>query len=140
MFNQRLLFMVLTGFFSLVIPLVPYAETEKISMPPRLTLNELPPAVLVAYPLGVVNQQAAFSHHGSAHRRLTLPNGNEGWIFNVGDKGWHRTYTLVFDANGMVSDVLYYDHSKHSDSGLSALQLQSKRLVVGGPQTGSGPK
>lgn len=140
MYKQRLMVSVLAGLVSIMLPLASYAETQTLPMPPRFTLKELPPSVLAAYPLGVINQQAAFSHHGSAHRRITLPNGNEGWVYNVGDKEWHRTYTLVFKPDGTVGDVLYYDHSKHSDAGLSALQLQSKRLIVGGPRTGPGPR
>lgn len=114
-------------------------NAKKPTMPQRFTLNAKPQEVLTSYPLGVISQQIAFSHHGAAHRRLTLPNGNKAWVYNIGDKEWHRTYTLVFDSKDRVSDVLYYDHAKYAERGLTALQLQSRSLIVGGTRTGPGP-
>lgn len=115
------------------------AEAKKPVIPQRFTLNASPQEVLMSYPLDSISRQIAFSHHGSAHRRIKLSNGNQAWVYNVGEKEWHRTYTLVFNDKEFVTDVLYYDHAKHADTGLSALQLQSKPLIVGGPRTGPGP-
>lgn len=107
-------------------------------MPPTFELNADPKTVLSTYPLGSIPQQAAFSHHGGAHRAVTLSNGSTGWIYNVGGKEWHRTYTLVFDRQRMVSDVLYYDRGKRG-GGLSALVLQSREAVFGAGGLGPPP-
>ncbi|HID50192.1 MAG TPA: hypothetical protein EYP40_11395 [Chromatiales bacterium] len=139
MYTRRLVYLFLAGLGAAVMPMPAYSESETLPMPPRFTQNALPATVLLAYPLGMIDHQAAFSHHGSAHRRLTMPNGNEGWVFNIGDKEWHRTYTLVFKQDGTVGDVLYHDHSRYSETGLSALLLQSKGRIVDGPRTAPGP-
>jgi hypothetical protein len=115
------------------------------SMPPSFSEQNEPETVLRAYPLGVTTKQAAFSHHGKALRTLILPNGKEGWVYEVGGKQAHtyqhptsekhtvyeagpgngvRTYTLVFDDKGVVIDVLYNEKGRHD--GLTALQVQRK--------------
>ena len=53
-------------------------------MPPSFSEQNEPEMVLRAYPLGVTTKQAAFSHHGKALRTLILPNGKEGWVYEVG--------------------------------------------------------
>lgn len=114
-------------------------------MPPSFSEQNEPEMVLRAYPLGVTTKQAAFSHHGKALRTLILPNGKEGWVYEVGGKqaqtyqhstrGKHtvyeagpgngvRTYTLVFDDKAVVIDVLYNEQGRHD--GLTALQVQRK--------------
>ncbi len=110
----------------------------QMAMPPTFDLNADPKTVLGSYPLGVIAQQAAFSHHGGAHRTITLPNGRTGWLYNVGEREWHRSYTLVFDRQQTVSDVLYYDHGRRG-GGLSALVLQSRRAVLGAGRLGPPP-
>lgn len=127
-----------------------------LPMPPAFTAQADPQTVLGAYPLTAITKQAAFSHHGQALRSVTLPNGKEGWIYEVGivqartyqnprgeqrsvreaETGYGlRSYTLVFDERGVVSDVLYHEQGPHD--GLTALQVQ---LRGGGkaPPTGSG--
>jgi hypothetical protein len=117
------------------------------SMPPSFSEQNEPETVLRAYPLGVTTKQAAFSHHGKAVRTLILPNGKEGWVYEVGgkqaktyqhptqEKKKHtvhetepgngvRNYTLVFDDRGVVIDVLYNEQGRHD--GLTALQVQRK--------------
>lgn len=115
------------------------------TMPPSLSEQNEPETVLRAYPLGVTTKQAAFSHHGKALRTLILPNGKEGWVYEVGGKQAQtyqhptrekhtvyeagpgngvRTYTLVFDDKGVVIDVLYNEKGRHD--GLTALQVQRK--------------
>ncbi len=119
----------------------------KLSMPPNFSEQAGPETVLRAYPLGVITKQAAFIHHGKAVRTLILPNGKEGWVYEVGgkqaktyqhptkEKQKHtvyetepgngvRTYTLVFDNKGVVIDVLYNEQGRHD--GLTALQVQRK--------------
>lgn len=117
----------------------------QLSMPPSFTEQVKPETVLRAYPLGVITKQAAFSHHGKALRTLILPNGKEGWVYEVGGKQAQtyqhptrekhtvyeagpgngvRTYTLVFDDKGVVIDVLYNEKGRHD--GLTALQVQRK--------------
>jgi len=101
-------------------------EAATPSMPPAFNLTMDAQAALGFYPLGVIDKQAAFSHHGKAHRFVTLPNGKEGWIYeyhldrNLG----HRTFTLVFGEKGMVIDVLYNEPGPFD--GLSALQVQRR--------------
>lgn len=122
------------------------ADPQTLPMPPEFSSNADPSALLRSYPLGGITKQAAFSHHGKAHRTITLPNGMEGWVYEVGgtrheniyispdgekrsvmetSKGSRvRTYILVFDSRGTVSDVLYKENGRHD--GLTALQLQLK--------------
>lgn len=116
-----------------------------LPMPPSFTDEVAPETVLRTYPLGVITKQAAFSHHGKAVRNLTLPNGKEGWVYETGGKqsktyqhptkqmqtvyesglgNGVRIYTLEFDENGVVIDVLYNEQGRHD--GLTALQEQRK--------------
>lgn len=117
----------------------------QLPMPPNFSGQLEPEEALRAYPLGVINKQAAFSHHGKALRILILPNGKEGWLYEVGVKQARiyqqasrgkqtvyeagpdnraSTYTLVFDNKDMVIDVLYNENGRHD--GLTALQEQRK--------------
>jgi hypothetical protein len=116
-------------------------QAGQLPMPPSFTGQMEPETILRAYPLGVITKQAAFSYHGKAVHTLILPNGKEGWAYEVRDKQARtyqhptgekhtvyetgpddgvRTYTLVFDDKGVVIDVLY----RHD--GLTALQAQRK--------------
>lgn len=120
-------------------------QVVKLPMPPAFTGQVAPEKILRTYPLGSITKQAAFIHHGKAIRTLTLPNGKEGWVYEVeikqartyrhptkeketvyetvpGDRV--STYTLVFDDKGVVIDVLYNEQGRHD--GLTALQEQSK--------------
>jgi hypothetical protein len=120
-------------------------HTAPFPMPPSFTDEVAPEVVLRTYPLGVITKQAAFSHHGKAVHTLILPNGKEGWVYEVGDKqaktyqhpttkkhtvyetgpGYGvRIYTLEFDDKGVVIDVLYNEQGRHD--GLTALQMQRK--------------
>lgn len=110
-----------------------------VPMPPVFNLSADPEEVLRTYPLGQITRQAAFSHHGPANSVLVLPNGKEGWLYDVEKQGLHRTYTLVFDDKNLVIDVLYYDHARFSKYGLSALQVQSVQTRTQEPALGSGP-
>lgn len=118
-----------------------------LPMPPSFTDELAPEVVLRTYPLGVITKQAAFSHHGKAVRTLILPNGKEGWVYEVGGKQAQtyqhpnptkerhtvyetgpgngvRLYTLEFDDKGVVIDVLYNEQGRHD--GLTAVQAQRK--------------
>ena len=127
------------------------------TMPPSFSEQNEPETVLRAYPLGVTTKQAAFSHHGKALRTLILPNGKEGWVYQVGGKqaqtSQHptsekqtvyeagpgidvRTYTLMFDDKGVVIDVLYNEKGRHD--GLTALQVQRKVRGDGTPRKDEG--
>lgn len=121
-----------------------FAQSATLPMPPTFGADASVEQVLRAYPLGVITKQAAFSHHGTAHREIKLPNGLEGWIYDVGGvpkavsyvnpagkkqtvkktEASHetRSYTLVFDTRGVVIDVLYNEKGPHD--GLTALSLQ----------------
>lgn len=116
------------------------AHQTTLPKPPMFTLNEKPERVLASYPLGVIDQNAAFSHHGKAHKEFVLVNGREAWLYDVGEKEWHRTYTLVFGKDGKVIDVLYFDHGRHEKYGLTALQVQSKGQRTDEPSIAPGPQ
>lgn len=116
------------------------AQPGTLPMPPGFTLDADPEKTLAAYPLGVIHKDAAFVHHGKANKELVLPNGKTGWLYDVGDQEWHRSYTLVFGDDGTVSDVLYYDHGRFSKHGLSALQIQSVEPRTKGPALAPGPQ
>lgn len=107
------------------------AEQKYLPMPPSFSAETDPEAALRKYPLGVITKQAAFSHHGQATRTVTLPNGNEGWVYQVGEGRGLRTYTLVFNESGVVTDVLY--NARDHYNGLTALQLQAQAGQVLGP-------
>jgi len=115
------------------------AGQKPMLMPPHFNLNAQPKEVLSNYPLGKITREVAFSHHGGPDRKIVLPNNAEGWIFNVGQKEWHRTYTLVINKAGVISDVLYYDHTRYADHGLTAMQMQSKKFIVGHTRLGPAP-
>lgn len=117
-----------------------------LPMPPRFTPEGDPEQVLGSYPLGFITELAAHSHHGHPDHKIDLPNGLEGWVYEVyGDKkattyvqpggaerivreidpeSPHWAYTLVFGQTGKVVDVLY--DGKHPRLGLSALQVQRR--------------
>lgn len=115
------------------------AQQERMRMPPSFSLDEGPVKVLENYPLGVIDKGAAFAHHGKANKEFTLANGRLGWLYDVGQKEWHRSYTLVFGNDGIVIDVLYYDHGRFSKYGLTALQVQSVEPRTKRPTLGPGP-
>ena len=125
--------------------LVTTAMAGQLAMPPVFTVQSDPETVLRAYPLGLITKQDAFSHHGKAIRTVILPNGKEGWVYEVGIKEARtyehptkekhtvyesepgngvRTYTLEFDSKGVVIDVLYNEQGRHD--GLTALQVQRR--------------
>jgi len=126
------------------------AQSGNLSMPPAFTPTAPVEQTLRAYPLGVITKQAAFSHHGKAHRELKLPNGLTGWAYDVGGlpkavtygspvgkqqavtetemRHQARSYTLVFDNRGVVVDVLYNEKGPHD--GLTALSQQHMKGAV----------
>lgn len=108
------------------------AEQKYPPMPPDFSIKTDMEQALLKYPLGVITQEAAFSHHGQATRKVTLPNGNEGWVYQVGEGTGLRTYTLEFNEKGVVTDVLYNEKGRHN--GLTALQLQAQATKVLGPE------
>ncbi|MDE2089455.1 MAG: hypothetical protein KGJ12_05490 [Gammaproteobacteria bacterium] len=112
---------------------VSFADESKYPpMPPDFSAKTDMQEALLKYPLGVINKEAAFSHHGQATRKVTLPNGNEGWVYQVGEGAGLRTYTLEFNEKGIVTDVLYNEQGRHN--GLTALQLQAQAAKVLGPE------
>lgn len=107
------------------------AEQKYPPMPPTFDTRTDPGEALTGYPLGVITKVAAFSHHGKEHRSVKLPNGYEGKVYQVGSGTGLRTYTLVFDDKGVVTDVLYNEKGRHN--GLTALQLQAQARRILGP-------
>lgn len=143
--------MMLTVILAIVLsPWASFARSANLPMPPAFTPTAAVEQTLRAYPLGVITKQAAFSHHGKAHREIKLPNGLEGWVYDVGGlpkavpyvsptgekktvretEAEHRvrSYTLVFDNRGVVIDVLYNEDGPHD--GLTALSLQHRKGVA----------
>ena len=115
------------------------AGQAKISMPPTFSFNYEPENILREYPLGLINKQEAFAHHGGPLRKLRLPNGNDAWLYSVGEEaGTSELYILQFSREGMVVDVMH--KSLHYKKGHSALQYQFLQAVT--PElkmTGPGP-
>ena len=114
------------------------AQPQK-PMPPKFSLAIDPAEVLHNYPLGIISEQDAFAHHGGAVRKVTLPNGNPGWLYKAGEEaGVPSIYILQFSSDGIVIDVLHKDH--RYKIGHSALQYQYLQHVEAELQTlGSGP-
>lgn len=126
-------------------------HAQILPMPPHFTGEQAQEAPLEEYPLGVITKQAAFVHHGKADHSITLPNGLEGWVYQVRldrevksyrqpagsikrvvetEEGPNlRTYTLMFDTRGIVIDVLYNENGSHD--GLSAVQIQRQADPAG---------
>ena len=129
------------------------ADSGLLPKPPTLSIETDPEPALQIYPLGVITQQAAFSFHGAPDKKVTLPNGKEGWVYAVGygnnlntyqlpsgetksvkETAWElgvRNFTLVFD-DDVVIDVIYKDDG--NDIGVTAMELQHPR-----PKRDSGP-
>ena len=113
------------------------AELKYPPMPPDFSAKADREEALLKYPLGVITKQAAFSHHGQAIRTVTLPNGNEGWVYQVGEGSGLGTYTLAFNDKGIVTDVLYNEKGRHN--GMTALQLQAQAKRILGPDAETQP-
>ena len=102
------------------IPTPAYSVKQK---PPDFSFGNEPRNVLRSYPLGTINEQVAFAHHGGPIRKEVLPNGNQGWIYQPGlEFGVPNIYVLQFSGDGVVIDVLHKDY--RDKLGNSALQLQ----------------
>lgn len=50
-------------------------------MPPTFSFRYEPEEVLREYPLGLINKQDAFTHHGGPLSKINLPNGCRGWLY-----------------------------------------------------------
>ena len=116
-----------------------HALEPKKQMPPRFSLETDPADVLHNYPLGVISEQDAFAHHGGPVRKLTLPNGTQGWLYKSGEEaGVPSIYVLEFSSDGIVIDVLHKDY--RYKIGHTALQYQYLQHVEAELQTtGPGP-
>lgn len=139
-----------TSFVSWVLA-VASAAAVTLPMPPQFDAQRDPEDLLRSYPLGVITQPAAHAHHGHPDHRIDLPNGLEGWVYELHGDGisrkyiqpdgseqtvreakkysLDRSYTLVFDRDRTVIDVLFDD--QHRDLGLSAVQVQRRSDVEG---------
>lgn len=116
-----------------------FAGQMKKQMPPTFSFMHEPEKVLSEYPLGLINKQEAFAHHGGPVRKFILPNGNNGWLYSTGEEaGIPELYILQFSKDGKVIDVMH--KSLHYKNGHTALQYQFLREVT--PElkmTGPGP-
>lgn len=119
---------------------IAFAGKAKPPMPPTLSYATNPVEILRNYPLGVITNQDAFAHHGGPVRKLTLPNGLQGWLYKTGEKvGVPGIYMLQFSNEGVVIDVLHKDH--RYKIGHSALQYQILQEMEAEPRTlGPGPR
>lgn len=115
------------------------AVQPKKPMPPRFSFENDPAEVLNNYPLGIINEQDAFAHHGGPVRKVTLPNGKRGWLYKAGEEvGVPSIYVLEFSDDGNVIDVLHKDY--RYKIGHSALQYQYLQHIEAELQTlGPGP-
>ena len=101
-------------------PITAYSAKQ---MSPSFAFGNEPSDILSSYPLGIINEQDAFAHHGGPIRKEALPNGNQGWIYKSGEEvGVPSIYVLQFSPDGIVIDVLHKDH--RNEIGHSALQYQ----------------
>lgn len=122
--NSKMNF-ILVGVLVLFYTSVQAAHAVK-PMPPMFTLDQQAEEILRNYPLGIISQQDAFSHHGPPVKKITLPNGNQGWLYKVGEKaGVPNIFLLQFSGEGVVVDVLHKDY--RYKTGHSALQYQFLR-------------
>ena len=114
------------------------AQMQK-TMPPKFSYEYEPEKVLREYPLGLINKQEAFARHGGPVRKITLPNGNQGWLYSTGEEaGVPELYILQLSNDGMVIDVMH--KSMHYKNGHSALQYQFLQKITPELQiTGPGP-
>jgi hypothetical protein len=111
-----------------------YALEPQKPMPPKFSFANDPAEVLHNYPLGVINEQDAFAHHGGPVRKVKLPNGLQGWLYKAGEtEGVPSIYVLEFSNDGIVIDVLHKDYRYRI--GHSALQYQYLQHVEAELQT-----
>lgn len=123
------------------------SDLRHIALPPAFNAKTDPEAALRDYPLGVIPKQAAFSRHGPPHKRVTLANGKEGWVYEIPHQrqrksytlpsgarvnvqevpanAFMHTYTLEFD-DGMVIDVIYKDDGP--GTGVTATEMQAHKV------------
>lgn len=124
-----------------------HGNIGSVPMPPKLSMQDSVDHILMNYPLGVITKIAAYSHHGQPHKTVKLPNGLSGWVYENAFRTQQKvtmpsgekrettsldnayiasTYTLVFDSDGVVTDVLYQETS-HENS-RSALLIQRNEI------------
>jgi len=119
------------------------AVEQKTPKPPAFSIENDPAEVLHEYPLGTITKQEAFAFHGGPIHKVTLPNGEEGWLYLVGEEaGVPNVYVLAFSSDGVVIDVLH--KSYRYKLGHSALQYQYLQHVDAdvrhlGPRPGEVP-
>lgn len=122
---------------------VGFAIEPKKPKPPAFSIENDPAEVLHEYPLGTITKQEAFAYHGGPIHKVTLPNGEEGWLYLVGEQeGVPNVYVLEFSGEGLVLDVLH--KSYRYKLGHSALQYQYLQHVDAqvrhlGPRPGEAP-
>lgn len=102
---------------------VPITVYSAKPMPPTFSFENEVSDILSSYPLGIINEQDAFAHHGGPIRKELLPNGNQAWVYMSGEKaGVPSIYVLQISQDGIVIDVLHKDY--RYEIGHSALQYQ----------------
>ena len=129
---------VLMTVFILISNIVVAGQVKK-PMLPTFSFKQEPEKILCEYQLGLINKQEAFAHHGGPVRKLTLPNGNNGWLYATGEEaGIPELYILQFSNEGLVIDVMH--KSMHYKNDHAALQYQFLQGVITElKMTGPGP-
>ena len=118
--SKAIIFAVIGVLLTIAVPATTYSAKQ---MPPSFGFGNEPSDILKSYPLGIINEQDAFAHHGGPLRKEKLPNGNQGWVYQSGEEfGVPSIYILQFSNDGVVTDVLHKD--LHGKLGHSALQYQ----------------
>jgi len=121
--NQIPKIVILASICLILLSIAPTPASAAKQMPPNFAFGNEPSDVLSSYPLGIINEQEAFAHHGGPIRKEVLPNGNQGWIYMSGERaGVPSIYVLQFSHAGIVIDVLHKDY--RYKIGHSALQYQ----------------
>lgn len=83
------------------------------------------PMGLSSFPLDSSTKETVMQENGPPKNIMTLPSGNEGWIYEFGENYGKKTYTVEFTKEGKVVDVMYNDRGPYN--GLTAKKIQQKR-------------
>lgn len=89
-----------------------------------IQLSSVNPSGLKTFPLDSATKADVLAANGPPVRMMTLPNNNEAWIYEYGEGFGLKTYTVEFEKDGRVIDILYNDRGPMN--GTTARKLQIK--------------
>lgn len=129
----------LIGVLLIGLSVINVTSAGKIKMPMHFKQDVNPEEVLETYPLGMITEEIAFSHHGKHDREILMPNGLKGWVYDLSyyiepkeylSSGVKKmipekkksssieAYILVFGSNNTVIDVVFV----HNKNVMTAIQ------------------